>query len=274
MRIDWRGSVALTVLLVGFVALAAVPADPVRELGRLIPQGLRPAGSGSPDWQAIGSSVRGRPIHAARFGDGDYKVLYVGGVHGNEYGADVAEQLAAYLAQNPDAVPPGVRYDVIACLNPDGRAAGTGPNANRVNLNRNLPTRNWAPRPPDAWGAGARPGSEPETQVLVEYLRERFDVVVSLHSTGPLIDPDGPGAAAIARRMSEISGISVGEVRSRRPMTGSLGVYVPERYGRPVVTVELASPTMDAGLRDALLSGVLRVDFRGVGKTSARTLGT
>src|SRR5574340_977748 len=59
--------------------------------------GAFPFGSHPVRWRVIGLSVQRRPILAARFGDGPRKVLYVGGVHGNEYGADVAEQLAAHL---------------------------------------------------------------------------------------------------------------------------------------------------------------------------------
>lgn len=218
--------------------------------------GLEPVAVAEVPWREIGRSVQGRPIHVARFGCGAGKVLYVGGVHGHEYGADVAEQLARFLAEHPEEAPDGAELHIIGCLNPDGRAAGTGPNARWVNLNRNMPTKNWTPSPPGRWGAG-RPGSEPETRVLMRYLRNRFDVVVSLHSTGPLIDYDGPGSAAIARRMSAISRIPYGHMPHRRPMTGSLGVFGPERHGVPVITVELESPELTTALRRALLEGVL-----------------
>ena len=42
--------------------------------------------------------------------------------------------------------PSGVRIDVLACANPDGYARHTRGNVRNVDLNRNLPTRNWRHR--------------------------------------------------------------------------------------------------------------------------------
>lgn len=97
-------------------------------LGGPVGSGLgRPASSGTltssrVPWRTIGRSVEGRPIEAATFGSGRCRVLYLGGVHGHEYGADVAEQLAHYLADHPGKVPRGLELHVIRCLNPGGRA--------------------------------------------------------------------------------------------------------------------------------------------------------
>lgn len=257
MGIDWRSSllVVLIALALATVAGTGLP----RAVGEFPADraGLGAFRGSEVPWRVIGYSVQRRQILAARFGSGGRRVLYLGGVHGHEYGSEVAEALAQYLADHPAGVPRGAELHVIGCLNPDGRAAGTGPNARWVNLNRNLPTRNWSPSPEGRWGAGG-PGSEPETKVLMRYLDEhRFDVVVSLHSKGPLIDYDGPGSAAMARRMSELSGIPYGHMTHRRPMTGSLGVFGPEHHGVPVITVELVSPELNPRLREALLAGVL-----------------
>jgi murein peptide amidase A len=212
---------------------------------------VRPTGT---QWQTIGYSVRGRPIQAAVFGDGPRQVLYLGGVHGNEWGAGVAGALAGYLASHPEAVPAGTTIHVIHCLNPDGLATRKGPNARGVNLNRNLPTRNWSASPPDRWSAGRRAAPEPETKVLMRYLdRYRFALVVSIHSKGGLIDFDGPGSLAIARRMGRLSGLPASHFPHARPMTGSLGIYAPERYGIPVLTVELRRPQMTPAVREGLL---------------------
>jgi len=55
----------------------------------------------------------------------------------------VAKRFIAYLCAHPGAVPSGARIDVIRCLNPDGRVHDTRGNARHVDLNRNLPTRDW-----------------------------------------------------------------------------------------------------------------------------------
>jgi protein MpaA len=210
---------------------------------------------------AIGRSVRGRPITVLRFGEGRRRLLVVGGVHGDEAGTPVAEQFVRYLLAHPRALPSGARIDVLACANPDGNARHTRGNARNVDLNRNLPTRNWRHRlsalnEPGATRltGGSAPGSEPETQALLAHLRGRFDVVVSLHSRGGIIDCSGPGASAVGRRMSALCGLPLGKLWYDPYITGSLGRFVPERYRIPIVTVELRSRRLGAGMRAALLA--------------------
>ena len=209
---------------------------------------------------AIGHSVRHRPLTVTRFGAGDRRVLILGGVHGDEFGAPVAAQLVKYLLAHPRALPPRTRVDVLACANPDGYASHTRGNARNVDLNRNLPTRNWrhqlsSQNDPGAGGltGGSAPGSEPETKALLALLRDRFDIVVSLHSRGGIIDCSGPGARAVGRRMSALCGLPLGKLWYDPYITGSLGRFVPERYGVPIITVELRSPGLSAGMRAALL---------------------
>jgi murein peptide amidase A len=213
----------------------------------------------------IGRSVRGRPITITRFGEGGRRLLVVGGMHGDEYGAPVAGQLARYLLAHPRALPAGARIDVLTCANPDGYARRTRGNARSVDLNRNLPTRNWRhrlgalndPAGPGLSG-GSAPGSEPETRALLAHLRGRFDVVVSLHSRGGIIDCSGPGSRAVGRRMSALCGLPVSKLWYDSYITGSLGRFVPERYGIPIITVELRSARLGAGMRAALLAAARR----------------
>jgi predicted deacylase len=207
-----------------------------------------------------GRSVRGRPIRVTRFGAGGRHVLVLGGVHGDEYGTPLARAFQRYLLAHPRALPAGAQVDVLACANPDGYAARTRGNARRVDLNRNLPARNWRRRlrAQDASSllgltGGRRPASEPETKAVLGLLSSRFDVVVSLHSRAGILDCSGPGARALGRRMSALCGLPLGRLWYDPYITGSLGRYVPEKYGIPLVTVELRSRSMGAGLRAALL---------------------
>jgi hypothetical protein len=48
----------------------------------------------------------------------------------------------------------------------------------------------------------------------------------------------------------------VGDVGNDAAITGSLGRYVPERYGIPVVTVEMGAPGLSATLRAGLLEAM------------------
>ncbi len=212
------------------------------------------------EWLVIGRSVRSRPIAAAQFGTGKRHVLVIGGVHGNEAGTAVASKFAAYLATHPAAVPAGAQIEVIRCLNPDGYALRTRGNARHVDLNRNLPTTNWRghlnggdPSASLGLSGGSRPGSEPETRALLAYLKRGFAAVLSLHSHAGILDSNGPGGAALARRMSALCGLPVGHINYQAYITGSLGDYVPAKYGIPIITVELRNAKLGSGLRSALL---------------------
>jgi predicted deacylase len=200
--------------------------------------------------------VEGRGILLAQFGRGSRRVLFVGGAHGDEWGTGVASELARYLGEHPEAVPAGWRADVLLCANPDGLAHGTRGNARGVDLNRNLPSPDWRPGTEAGLSHGASAGSEPETQVLLRVLSARYTRVISLHSEGPLMDPDGPGALALARRMGRMAGYPVGDVANDADIHGSLGRYVPWAYGAPVVTVELGGPPLTPAMRGGLLAAL------------------
>jgi predicted deacylase len=209
---------------------------------------------------AAGRSVRGRAIAVTRFGAGDRRLLLLGGVHGDEYGTPVARAFERYLLAHPRALPDGASIDLVGCANPDGFAARTRANARRVDLNRNLPTRNWRSRlrARDASSllgltGGRSPGSEPETKAVLKLLATRYDTVVSLHSRAGVLDCSGPGAKALGRRMSRLCGLPLGTLWYDPYITGSLGRYVPEKYGIPIVTVELRGAKMSSGMRAALL---------------------
>jgi murein peptide amidase A len=211
--------------------------------------------------KTIGHSYRGRPITAIQFGSGSRRLLIVGGVHGNESGTPVARQFVDYLLAHPRALPSGARIDVVSCANPDGYALHVRGNVRHVDLNRNLPTRDWRrrlsaldePGNPTLTG-GVRPGSEPETKALLAYLRNGFSVVVSLHSRAGILDCSGPGSRDIGRRMSALCGFPVSKLWYDPYITGSLGRFVPERYHAPIITVELLRARMGSGMRAALLA--------------------
>ena len=213
-------------------------------------------------WTTIGSSVEGRPIEAASFGTGtSRRVLLIGGVHGGEYGARAAEQLAVYLHAHPETVPAGATIDIIRCLNPDADAAGTRGNAHGVDLNRNMPTANWRRRLSARdqsrsmfhCSGGASAGSEPEVKVLLAQLGKGYDSVLSLHSHGGFFDANGPGGRSLARRMSAVCGLKLDKVAYDASIAGSMGQYIPEKHGIPIVTVELEEPQLSQRMIAALL---------------------
>lgn len=177
-------------------------------------------------------SVQGRAIRSWIYGRGERTVLILGGIHGSEpAGAGLCEALREYLAKHPEALARR-RVVVAPAVNPDGLAAATRTNARGVDLNRNFDTSNRRP----SRRHGLRPLSEPESRYIAELLR-RFtpDAIVTLHQPVACVDYDGP-ARALARAMSQASGLPV---RKLGAMPGSLGSYAGVDLGIPVVTLEL-----------------------------------
>jgi len=99
--------------------------------------------------QTIGHSVLGRPIEMYAFGsvEGGRPVLVMGAIHGNEpTSADVSRGLLDELLADRRAATDGVGgvpVVVIPVANPDALAAGTRYNANKIDVNRNFPSRNF-----------------------------------------------------------------------------------------------------------------------------------
>ena len=217
---------------------------------------VAPVSSAAPTSRVIGHSVQGRPIEVAFFGSGPRKLLVVGGVHGDEYGTAVALEFADYLRTHPSAIAHGREIDVVVCANPDGQAARTRTNAHGVDLNRNFPSANWS-RTGAGRGesAGAQPGSEPETRALVTLLASRaYAAVVSLHSRGGLIDFDGPGGSSLAERIAGVAGMRVLHLASLRTYSGSMGSFIPQSSGAPLVTWELSDSHLTPAVRAGLLA--------------------
>jgi murein peptide amidase A len=210
----------------------------------------------TPVSRRVGVSVRGRSILATSFGSGQRRVLVIGGIHGSEFGSDVAEAYAAWLGAHPADIPAGTRVNIVACANPDGRAAGKKGNAHGVNLNGNFPTRNWKRQRYLTTTAGRRAGSEPETQAIMRMLDGGYVRVISHHSQGGAIDYDGPGGLEIANQVALASGMPVKKLGPPTLYAGSLGTYVPQRFGIPVLTFELSSRTMTPAVLAGLLASV------------------
>ena len=214
-------------------------------------QGVRPPRTATDT--VDGESILGRPIVEAEFGTGPRRVLYIGGVHGSEYGTDVARRFVDFLESHPESIPADVHIDVVECANPDGLAADTKGNGRHVDINRNFPTSGWRRDIIQGRSSGKAPASEPETRLLLEELGEKPDVVVSLHSRGGIVDPDGTFSWHVARRMAARVGWPVTNVGDDSAIRGSLGHYVAERMKTPMVTVELQSRKLTPPVTEALL---------------------
>lgn len=155
-----------------------------------------------PELIEVGRSIHNTTIEAIRFGFGSHIVLFIGGLHAGFAPSTVqlAEETAEYFTDNLDSIPENVTVFVIPNANPDspyspGNLAGRL-NANGVDLNRNWDCR-WTEdarfRDQVVKGIGGpKPFSEPETQVLKEFIEEINPSAVVFWEakyTGGLVSP-------------------------------------------------------------------------------------
>lgn len=185
----------------------------------------------------FGKSALGLPIPAFRWETGGPEVLVLGGVHGDEtegvacaWGLFEAFQKSFSLKLNLTLVP---------AFNMDGVLAKSRVNGRGVDLNRNLPTKDWNPQAfNERYPPGPSANSEPENQALVNYLdqcRPRF--VLSLHSWKPMLNVNGPchpEAEAIRAKTGYVIEESIGY-----PTPGCLGTYAGLERPMPTLTYEI-----------------------------------
>lgn len=185
----------------------------------------------------FGHTASGLPIVAYRFGASGAKVLVLAAVHGNEpEGADLALSLVDEFSKSY-----GLRLclTVVPQFNLDGLIRGTRVNARGVDLNRNLPTRDWTPeiRNP-RYPPGPSANSERENQALVAWLdTNRPKMIFSLHSYHPMLNVNGdcrPEAETLHRHL----GYPIVEDMGY-PTPGCLGTYCGLERNMPTLTYEI-----------------------------------
>lgn len=247
----------------GLAAAPAAPVTPAPTAPATTPTGTAgpgstPSSAGSGDsWTIVGTSVQGRPIRLLALGHGPRKVLLIGGIHGDETeGAYTISELPGAFAEA--RLGDAVTLSVVEDANPDGRAAGTRENANRVDVNRNFPASNFDPADPSS---GHAPLSQPESRVvrdLIEGLNPAL--VIALHSwTGrQFVNFDGP-AGALAERFAASSGLPVEESTAFAPTPGSLGSYAGRDRGTPVLTIEVLKGSNPKAVWDRIRVALLEI---------------
>lgn len=217
----------------------------------------------------LGDSVQGRPIDISCFNsaeaEGDDVVLIVGGIHtGMEANtAQLAGQIEQDFRRGILTPPRDITVCVIPQLNPDGIALATHTNANHVDLNRNWPSHDWRA---DAWhpvtgevSGGRRPLSEPETQVLHEFLdMTRPAAVIVFHCCGSLVEANQEATAVfMAHRYARAAGFGYLGTWADYDTSGEF-IDAMDELGVPAMDVELERPEAiglaehRAGLRAAL----------------------
>ncbi len=205
----------------------------------------------------LGYSAQGRPIQILHLTPGHVPVLLLAGVHGDEI--EGIRLLQRWVSQQFPDLSPDLAWDpapfqsldlwAIPCVNPDGVALQHRCNGRGVDLNRNLPSRDWIPTVLNPrYPPGPEAGSELETQLLVHLIEVlQPKAIVSLHSafTDRCININGSDhngslhrAKAIAEAMSAHSGYPI-TTDIGYPTPGSLGTWAGHERGIPTLTLEV-----------------------------------
>ena len=171
-----------------------------------------------------------RPIYAEVWGEGDEHILFVAGIHANEWvGSPLLLRLQLFIQQNPQIVQ-GKKVYLLPMLNPDGWVDDMRSNRRRVDLNRNFPSDNYG-----RGLTGEHPLSEPESQILDTLIKKIKPLrIISIHQPFSCVDYDG-------REIEELVGIISRKIRlpicKLGSRSGSLGAYIGAEY--PLITLEL-----------------------------------
>lgn len=187
-------------------------------------------------WREIATSVEGRALRVTSLGHGPRRVLWIGGIHGDEReGAHATAELpGAFLATAGAAE--RVTLTILEDANPDGSELGVRWNRNAVDLNRNYPSANF--RPDRRFGM--KPLSQPESRAvhdLILSLTPHLVIVAHAFRGDHFINYDGPGEE-LAELFSARSGYPVRESDDIHPTPGSLGSWVGHTLGIPILTLE------------------------------------
>jgi predicted deacylase len=192
--------------------------------------------------EIIGYSVEGKPLKVYTFGKGEHERLLVAGIHGGDEWNTItlANQLIRHLNQNPNAIPDDITLFILPNLNPDGEIRAHNKygrlNHNGVDLNRNFPV-NWQMdwERGGCWNylptsGGTGPGSEPETQALMNFIEgHNLQALISYHSAALGIFPGGlpwdPDSTRLAQSIAEVSSYPFPPIDTGCMYSGTLADY-------------------------------------------------
>jgi len=207
--------------------------------------------------EIIGYSTEGRPLYLYTFGTGAHERMIVAGIHGGDEWNTVtlANQLIKYVDQNPYVVPDDTTLYILPNLNPDGEARAHNKygrvNDNGVDLNRNFPV-NWQKDwdRSGCWNSistsgGTRPGSEVETQALINFVDiHNIEALISYHSAALGVFPGGlpweGDSIRLAGSIAEVSPYPFPPIDTGCTYSGTLADYAVSK-GIAAVDLELTN---------------------------------
>ena len=188
------------------------------------------------------SSVNGQKIfHYDRTGTVAHpkKILVFSLIHGDEVPAGT---VGRFWLSRLESIEPRNSWRVVPVLNPDGVDQKTRYNANKIDLNRNFPTKDWDELAQKYWKIhsqsnprrfpGEKSASEPEVKCALKHIADyNPDFIISIHTPLSVLDFDGPKVQP--PKFTYLPWKSLGH------FPGSLGRYMWSERNTPVLTMEL-----------------------------------
>jgi murein peptide amidase A len=189
------------------------------------------------DFKILTHSPLGLPLKGYRFNNGGRKVLILGGVHGDEIEGVIATE--GLLSSFTKSFAFKLDLLLVPHFNPDGVFYRTRSNSRGVDLNRNLPTKDWSPEiKTPRYHPGPIAGSEPENQWLAHYINsEAPELILSLHSWLPMLNVNGD-CLREAETLSRWTGYRI-DTDIGYPTPGCLGTFAGLERKSPTLTYEI-----------------------------------
>lgn len=167
------------------------------------------------------------------------RILVFSLIHGDE---TPAGSVGRFWMERLESISPRNSWRVIPMLNPDGVRVKTRTNANKIDINRNFPTKDWDKDAVTYWKRdsksnprrfpGEKGGSEPETKCALKHIDDfKPDFIVSVHTPLKVLDYDGPKVKP--PKYDYLPWKNLGH------FPGSLGRYMWFERKTPVLTMEL-----------------------------------
>lgn len=167
------------------------------------------------------------------------RILALSLIHGDELPSGSVTRAWITRLQSID---PRNTWRVLPIVNPDGLKARTRYNKNKVDVNRNFPSKDWQIKALEYWEKvtkkdprrypGPDAASESETRCIVKHIEEfKPDFIISIHTPLGVLDFDGPKIKNPG--FKPLPWIGLGNY------VGSLGRYMWVDNKVPVLTIEL-----------------------------------
>lgn len=165
------------------------------------------------------------------------EILILGGVHGDEPEGIIAALIL--LHHWTSHFPFQFNATLIPQFNIEGIINKNRHNSAGVDLNRNMPTKDWSaeiknPR----YYPGTAAGSEPETQALLKYINNKKpQLIISLHSWNPVLNVNGD-CLYVAEAIANVNNYKI-DNDIGYPTPGCLGTYAGIERSSPTLTFEI-----------------------------------